>query len=237
MKKRLFHYTKLETLKLILESNKLRFTSLLNVDDKEEKWTKDMYDYGKHIFVCCFTDDEKESIPIWNMYAEQGKGVRLEFDGEIFNKFTDIKPVENNKEAKIIVALNKNVYPIIYTDDEEKLYPTIKKEVDGEFGHYIGELGIYKNTNWDFQKEWRYSLIIYKGYNINNKIMLDTRNIPVEYYDVNIKKNVFKNLKITLGYNIDYKEEEGIKDFIKRFNKKHKTNIEIKNSILKGKVK
>ncbi len=237
MKKKLFHYTKLETLKLILESRKLRFTSLLNVDDQEEKWTNDMYDYAKHIFVCCFTDDEKESIPIWNMYSENGKGVRLEFEGEVFEKFSNIHNIENEPKAKVLVALNKCAYPVIYTDEEDKLFPIVNKEINGQVGHCISELGIYKNTHWYFQQEWRYSLMVYKFYNINGENMVDVRNVPIAYYDVPIKKDIIKNLKITLGYNATDIDKSNLQKIIDKFNQDNSATIELKDSILKGRIK
>lgn len=46
MKNKLFHYNKAETLKLILESKKLKNSSLSKLDDNEEQWTSDMQNHG-----------------------------------------------------------------------------------------------------------------------------------------------------------------------------------------------
>lgn len=63
---RLFHYTTLDTLELILKNKTLRFNrnDFLN-DLIEHKRAKNSCDY----FVSCFTYELKESIPMWYIYS------------------------------------------------------------------------------------------------------------------------------------------------------------------------
>ena len=52
---KLQHYTKLESLKAILESKKIRFSSLSMVNDYYEGETQEIGNLGKYIFVSCWT--------------------------------------------------------------------------------------------------------------------------------------------------------------------------------------
>lgn len=229
----LYHYTRIETLSKILESKKIRFTSLLNVDDSEEKWSSDLFDHGKHIFVACFTAKEKESIEMWNMHKGNGEGVRLKFDKDVINKFTKIHDRDGDK---YIVHCKGELYQIEYTDDQEKIYPKILKDSNIGDGIHLPLLGKYKNTFWDFQEEWRYSLIVYIYYVIEGKEYVDLKSIPCEYYDVEINKEALYNMEITLGYNVNENEAENVRALINEYNKENNTKITVKNSVLKGKV-
>lgn len=62
----LYHYTSLSSLALILKSKKLRFNSLINMDDAEEVKTKNSEYLGKYCFISSWTDLEEENIPFWD---------------------------------------------------------------------------------------------------------------------------------------------------------------------------
>lgn len=83
----LYHYTSLETLALILKNKTLCFNNLLNVDDIEEARTTDMGDFGKYVYVSCWTDDSEESIPLWNLYTPDMHGVRIKLPKFPFKKY------------------------------------------------------------------------------------------------------------------------------------------------------
>ncbi|WP_214653896.1 hypothetical protein, partial [Vibrio anguillarum] len=63
------HYTTIETLALILDSRKIRFNRLTNVDDMEEADLYGKYNIGRFLYVSCWTTNSIESIPLWNMYT------------------------------------------------------------------------------------------------------------------------------------------------------------------------
>lgn len=234
MEKQLFHYTKVDSLKLILNSKKIRFNSLSEVDDLEEQFTDDLYDYGKHIFAACFTDCNKESIPTWYMYSKAGQGVRLKFTGNLFDIFSHL---HDYKEYKLLVAGSGNVFPVLYTEDEERLYPKVEKEIGGEIGHDITVLGKYKRSAWSFQREWRYALLVYKYIVIYNETLVDVRNVPISYYDVEVKNEVFNNIEITLGYNISNDNREKVKAWVQEFNENNNANITIQESCFLNKIR
>lgn len=72
----IYHYTSIETLKLILESKKIRFNNLNAVDDELEGELFIKKSLAQLIFVSCWTTDPNESIPLWKMYAST-RGVRI----------------------------------------------------------------------------------------------------------------------------------------------------------------
>ena len=47
------------------------------MDDLQEKEAKDINNIGQFIYVSAWTSDEKESIPMWNMYSSLDAGVRI----------------------------------------------------------------------------------------------------------------------------------------------------------------
>ena len=65
---KIYHYTTIETLALILKNKTIRFNRLDKVDDMEEA----MYGsgglnifLGQYCFVSCWTKDDKENLSLW----------------------------------------------------------------------------------------------------------------------------------------------------------------------------
>ena len=72
----IYHYTNIDTLRLILESGKIRFNNLNAVDDELESDLFVKKSLAQLIFVSCWTTDPNENIPLWKMYAST-RGVRI----------------------------------------------------------------------------------------------------------------------------------------------------------------
>lgn len=83
----LYHYTSIDTLALILKNKTICFNNLLNVDDLEEVGTQDMGNFGKYVNISCWTKDSKESIPLWNLYTQSMKVVRIGLPKFPFKKY------------------------------------------------------------------------------------------------------------------------------------------------------
>lgn len=171
-KEYLFHYTNLQSLALILKTKTIKFNSLINMDDKEEKITKDIENGGKYCFVSSWTDEDKESIPMWNLYSHM-TGIRIKMERDPFIKYIWEVPfildekIESYFDIKqiykydIFPYITDNIlYKIEYTNDKNKIFPNIKKYVENGFHINYDILGKYKNDVWAFQKEWRYILYI-----------------------------------------------------------------------------
>ncbi|NCC86592.1 MAG: hypothetical protein EOM05_01825 [Clostridia bacterium] len=72
--KNLYHYTSINSLASILKNETIKFNNLTKVDDLEESKYSE---YGKYVFVSCWTEKENEDIPTWIMYGNKMNGVRI----------------------------------------------------------------------------------------------------------------------------------------------------------------
>lgn len=215
----LYHYTNVETLALILRTKKMRFNSLLNVDDLEEAKSEGIENFGMHIFVSCFTSDSSESIPVWNMYSNKGSGVRIKLLNPPFERFTYHNETENYS-----VNYNGATFPIVYTDDPSKLYPQINRIIDDERWINAEETGRYKRLAWQFQNEWRAKLFVFNTNGNPNWVEPGT-NPPITHFDVPLNGIVINNLSITLGFNLSHGNKLIVETLVKDFNQRNSANI------------
>ena len=143
----LYHYTSFETLALILNNRTICFNSLQNVDDLEEEKTKDMGNFGKYIYVSCWTKDKKEDMALWSMYTPNMHGIRIGLPQYPFKKYYYKQGdfgLERDTETYINIdkVYNENqgnidpCYPelieVQYTNDVNMLFPTVKKSNEPE---------------------------------------------------------------------------------------------------------
>lgn len=77
---KLYYYTTIDKLALILDSKAIRFTRLDLFDDMQEIEPFDECNPLRYIFASCHTKDGRENIPLWKMYSSMENGVRIEFD-------------------------------------------------------------------------------------------------------------------------------------------------------------
>lgn len=183
----LYHYTNVDTLALILKNHTIRFNSLDKMDDLQEQQTADLINVGQFVYISSWTDDNTESIPMWNMYTSLNLGVRIRLRRnpfKVYNNTVDdlskvtrqtVEDKSGGKPFQTIIplsdifskgfftmqAISKNLLTKVeYTDDPEKLYPRLLKEEYEQFTLSLGKMGKYKNIHWSFQNEWRYILNI-----------------------------------------------------------------------------
>lgn len=89
---RLYHYTNIETLALILRNKTIRFNRLDNVDDLEEGRAESLgVKFCRYVFVSCWTKIEEENIPLWKMYGGDKGGIRISLEHDMFQEY----PIEN----------------------------------------------------------------------------------------------------------------------------------------------
>lgn len=85
---KLYHYTTIDKLALILKNKTIRFNRLDRVDDIEEGAISPAgVRMGQYTFVSCWTKDDEESIPLWKMYTANGKGVRIGLEYDMFKTY------------------------------------------------------------------------------------------------------------------------------------------------------
>ena len=108
---KLYHYTSIETLALILKNGTIKFNRLDTVDDLEEAgYTSDGMQLGKYMFVSCWTKSSEENIALWSMYADKGKGIRIELDEDMFREYKaqDTQYIKVAKqEENILIPLSE----------------------------------------------------------------------------------------------------------------------------------
>lgn len=182
MKKRIYHYTSIETLLLILKNKMLRFTSLGKVDDMNEGLTSDYGMLGRFCYVSCWTEESRESIPQWHMYSSDMEGIRISIPYP-----TDIEKVfrcapyhfTDGTYMNIPLALfPKQLEPmgmhppylpeyfeITYSTDETLLYPKVYSYRETKTGfeeniQNINLLGKFKEKKWEFQEESRFKVFL-----------------------------------------------------------------------------
>lgn len=179
---RIYHYTTLGTLALILKSKAIRFNRLDNMDDLQEGSVKSNgMRLGQYVFVSCWTEDEKEAIPMWHLYTKKGCGVRLSMDCDMFPDYegTSVKlgdltlslkgkskiPIDNIANMEYFVApafMNNSFYrKVVYVDDVSEMVQSAYKNDGLGITLRTGDIGTYKNRIWQFQNESRFVINIF----------------------------------------------------------------------------
>ena len=242
----LYHYTSIDTLACILNSKKLKLTSLCYVDDEKEINNI----VAKYCYVSCWTAEERESIPMWEMYSNGMKGVRIKLPVNPFIEYPlDKKRFGTSKgfiPAERILGENTTVMgigtdclkAIEYLNEvdllrnENELNTSIAA---GEF-NVKNDLGIYKDSAWEFQKEWRYKYFILPGnYSIVNDPLFPSNMISGKYpaiedgFFIELDENKMQSMEILLGPYTTY----GDKLLVELLRKEYVPSAIVKNSALK----
>lgn len=177
MPEHLYHYTNLETLKLILENKTFRLSSLNKMDDLEESETEDFQKLGRFIYISSWTNNPNESLLLWG-YSRGNDGVRIKMKSNIFktehingNVVINGNNVTVNEHFNIgILDLMRTkdvvffppraeLFRVTYTDLDRLLKPTVLKRFpNGDFQITTQDLGMFKRVEWQDQQEWRYRL-------------------------------------------------------------------------------
>ena len=211
----IYHYTSINTLALILKHKNIRFNRLDRVDDISEAKAYGKYDLAKYLFVSCWTDLEKESIPQWHMYTNEMTGVRISLPKKCFHQ----RELQHKPEWGVV---SKTLSPIplnrIYTDEYIVLTSFLKKDqfqrkiqyvpnidevyreavklnesADGSRVDLrideIGKLASFKNEDWKFQHEFRFVLFIIPS------IPIPERGPSDEVFLENLTRNFFECIK------------------------------------------
>lgn len=188
MPERIYHYTGIESLALILKTRKLRFTRLDRVDDVQEAQEHAGINFGKYFFVSCWTQQAEESIPQWSMYSAGMRGVRIElpaypFSDEPLRSKPGWSGVEWSGEIRGPVPFeflwgeSYFVVPMFLTPDQFAGAVEYVGDVSSEYSRAIQRtihaggnvilkvdglpsLPRKKSNDWEFQREYRFSLFV-----------------------------------------------------------------------------
>ncbi|NMC56171.1 MAG: DUF2971 domain-containing protein [Eubacteriaceae bacterium] len=260
----LYHYTSIDTLALILRDKKIKFTPLTDLDDLEEKHLKDAQQYGKYVYISSWTEDSMESIPMWNMYAGLDSGVRIKMPSMPFEQYSVSSDVVINAVPKQVLDFYKTRNAEIeeYLDDVSGPYYIIKHmprlykinyveniddnknvfdiPINYKLEEKLTHIGRDKRIFWDFQKEWRYILILLpvkfktdeKKYNQNIADNLFFY-FPFKYYYLLLNNDTFLKMEIVLSPRIS----EGNRAIVNLLKEKYNPGMKIIESKLRGNLR
>lgn len=263
----LYHYTSIGSLALILKHRNIRLSRLDKVDDVSESITDDSVQYAKHLFVSCWTADPRESIPFWHMYTPNMAGVRVKLPRTMFKNYelisdrsrgmvSDFKncilPIERLHGQNYIVMpeVYDKFHRVEYTDDPTKLRQRLlTKKEDGTNLIAFGSLGRYKRTEWAFQSEWRYCLLIlpsvpppggsYADPEYLDAFLRETGQVvignpcPFDSFFLELNDDAFESMEILLGP----KHSAGDRAIVEALIKSHNPKAKLKVSHLTGSLR
>lgn len=237
----LYHYTSIDTLDLILTNKTIRLNSLPYVDDKEEKKTSDMGDFGRYCFVSSWTDVGLENNDLWKRYGYGGQGVRIKLRSFPFKKYyiynNGMQGIESFfKGSEIyskgyIIEFDKNLknrmlIKVEYSKDKQKLYPKIKVlENDKNIVINFEDVGKYKEDRWSVQHEWRYKIMIFpidfKTIDMSNPLSIVEelkvgKELPFTDYYLGLDNDYLNELEILLGPCTTDADFDKVTEIIKR---------------------
>lgn len=203
---KLYHYTTIDTLDKILESKALRFNRNDKLNDMLEHSRS--LDAGFDYYVSCFTHNEKESIPLWFMYAQK-MGVRIAFNSK--NLFKNKLYFFHKGEKKYFsyevrgydgnTPTYNNIYEIggttieigeplatkvIYDDEILELKHTQKY---GGGSIHISMTNVYqlaaiKGTAWSYECEYRYFLLSNGHYKFIDSVFVELTNEIFDDFEI-----------------------------------------------------
>ena len=187
---KIYHYTTIETLALILKNKTIRFSRLDTLNDLEEGHiTSCDIDVGKLAYVSCWSENPKEAIPLWSIYGKDSMGVRIALEKDMFKDYAwtlehcqentpSIIPLHGNsslRKFKIPITdlfigrctmyppttVQSFYFPMQYVED---IKPYIEGSASVIQKHIQSinhsNIGQYKHERWAFEEESRF--IIYR---------------------------------------------------------------------------
>lgn len=278
---KIYHYTNIDTLALILSNKTIRFNRLDNVDDLEEgRLESKGISLSKYTFVSCWTENSEESIPLWRLYTKGANGIRICLKKEgMFKKYIlpaknkygivaipphdmicDFPPEEIYEQRKYSLphhldydsSKNGSFYrKVQYVENVESMAADAVKIITDKNGTQIGTaiafhpIGTYKHKRWEFEEESRFVLNLLPGnpaacllsqmmdgLKDMSSAIYNNDELPMNYYDKDLRDDIFNELEITLNPMVS----DSQRIIIKALCDKYAPNTKIKESDLKGKV-
>lgn len=260
---KIYHYTSIETLALILKSKKIRFNRLDQVDDMEESCYASgnvNFYLGQYCFVSCWTKENRENLSLWKMYTNY-KGVRIGLDENMFMTYKVLgehesffdSPMELLGDCVVTVFNNDTrLHDVEYIPDlESKIKELVNIPGGNKMNIQIQQIGLYKRKEWECQKESRFKIIALpfnKKIGIKNTAtnfdvlcgiiesigLSTTTNAPISIKNIDIPLNVEKLSDMELM--LGPQTSEGEKEVVRQLLKDY-PNVKIQNSYFDGKIR
>lgn len=243
-----YQYTTIENLALILKNRTIRFTRADLVNDLEEINIIDKPELKKSVFISCWTIVEEESIPMWALYTNKSKGVRIKLKLPIFDQRWHPKEIQNHNCKIMLLRPFKNFIQrendnewvkYLFGPIEVSYMADTQVSVLGKDNSLIVEkIGTVKSEHWKFENEFRFLALANHEWNSETD-SFELKNekyyseVVADYFDIEIDESIFNNIEILLGPNC--KEPEKI--IVESMIEKHTTNGALAQSKLRDKIK
>jgi len=243
---RIYHYTSIETLALILKNQTLRFNRLDKVDDPEEyalaetfknteSLEKTTINPTEYLYVSCWTSKASEILFQWNNYAENGHGVRVGIPAVLLKKYLYNLLKSNELYSKSDGFPDYIIYNL--TDDSffsHMNYDDNVRSFDTNiFGSYNGmpcfnfkNIGFIKNKKWEIQEEYRFKILAFpKEIEAIPIIPGECYAIDPEkkvgklrsYIDLSLTEDIIRNIQILIGPNATKIEYDQVRNLSEVF--------------------
>ncbi len=170
---KLYHFTSFDTALKIIDSNRLKFGKLSDMNDLHENdklsfvdganlnfehfpqdildtLHDEIYKYRQISFSMDRKDGKKEGFDLhqmWGSYADKGDGVCLVFDKKEFEKSNDIQSISHGA---------------VFYDETQKLdsfvvsKSTNPNDVSIEIGKRLQDIFFHKSKEWEHEQEYRF---------------------------------------------------------------------------------
>ena len=197
---------------------------------------------------------------MWNLYTPNMTGVRIKLpvnpfktvkvdpDGKhIKESYVTHPSLTNEKLSTHGCLLNTpylaSLYQVQYTDDPDKLNrrvltekkPETKmvnsvKKISWEKNISIKDVGVYKNMQWTFQKEYRYKFFVVpwtmrdlelvKSYEDQARLIdrLETEKLKKDFFDLELDEHSMNDMEILIGPRANYAQKQIIESLINDLN-------------------
>lgn len=181
---KIYQYTSIETLALILKHRTIRFNRLDQTDEPAERaFLYHDLNWSPYTYISCWTSNPKESLLLWHYYR-QGQGVRicLDLDFIDWNKqnvsfsVADRQVLSGNNEDQNSKVMSVTLNPIrIHRPiSDESCFKSIRYLDDESYQTYLDDLalddvinendevtfrdyvGVIRKDKWAFQEESRF---------------------------------------------------------------------------------
>lgn len=213
---KIYHYTSIETLALILKHQTIRFNRLDMMDDYCEKtFLINQNDWSPYTYVSCWTENPMETMPLWNTYTSGGIGIRIGIDKDFIDwdkqpmsfsvpyRSSHPKHESDDKGTTISVSFTPiRIYRPLSDDAcyrhvtyaNEERYSKYDKEI-GMFNSYMdvnenlmrSYPGVFRKEKWSFQEESRFVLYAVP-FSLTDPVV--THNDFIKLIRLNVANNV-----------------------------------------------
>lgn len=239
MPSRLYHYTSIEALAMMLSTRKLKFNRLDLVNDPEEADANDLLISKELVFATCWTAEEEESLPMWRMYTPKKRGIRIGLPWDFIAHTSCVKApsphncmftlsdylkVKRDSGASTLTRVVMGPYKIQYDENHKTSCVTQSAEM---IQYELSHLGTKKREHWRFEKEWRYKILgvqsaarYLDGDDCAQFVteMYDSNNhVKTKFLLVPLRKDALQDIQIMIGPSADDAIEILVRALLRRY--------------------